>query len=119
MKKTFSKILSIILASLILLSIIPLSVFAAPASDLPENMIDSPILRALEYTGYDVQAQKDNGTLYQSGSYGSKCPESIRSNIHYGTSTSGKETVADSSTITVEHQIYLPLRKKVFAVRAL
>ena len=100
MKKTFSKILSIILASLILLSIIPLSVFAAPASDLPENMIDSPILRALEYTGYNVQAQKDNGTLYQSGSYGSKCPESIRSNIHYGTSTSGKETVADSSTIT-------------------
>ena len=73
---------------------------AAPASDLPENMIDSPILRALEYTGYDVQQQKDDGTLYQSGSYGSRIPSGILSGINYGTALSGKETVADSSTIT-------------------
>ena len=100
MKKNLSKILSIILASLLLLSVLPLSVFAAPASDLPENMIDSPILRALEYTGYDVQQQKDDGTLYQSGSYGSRIPSGILSGINYGTALSGKETVADSSTIT-------------------
>ena len=100
MKKNLSKILSIILASLLLISVLPLSVFAAPASDLPENMIDSPILRALEYTGYDVQAQKDDGTLYQSGSYGSRIPSGILSGINYGTALSGKETVADSSTIT-------------------
>lgn len=83
-----------------LLSMVPLSAMAAPASDLPDNMVDSPILRALEYTGYDVQQQKDDGTLYQSGSYGSGAPESVRSNIHYGTNMSGKETVADSSTVT-------------------
>lgn len=100
MKKNLSKILSIILASLLLISVLPLSVFAAPASDLPENMIDSPILRALEYTGYDVQQQKDDGTLYQSGSYGSSIPSGILSGINYGTALSGKETVADSSTIT-------------------
>ena len=98
--KNFKKILALCLSLLICISAIPLSVFAAPASDLPANMIDSPILRALEYTGYDVQAQKDNGTLYQSGSYSSKTPASIRSNIHYGTALSGKETVANSSTKT-------------------
>ena len=98
--KNFKKILALCLSILICISAIPLSVFAAPASDLPANMIDSPILRALEYTGYDVQAQKDNGTLYQSGSYSSKTPASIRSNIHYGTALSGKETVANSSTKT-------------------
>lgn len=97
----FSKrILSAVLAVIMLLSMVPLSAMAAPASDLPDNMVDSPILRALEYTGYDVQKQKNDGTLYQTGSYGSRCPESVRSNIHYGTSTSGKETVADSSTVT-------------------
>ena len=89
-----------LLAALLLLSMLPLSAAAAVASDLPQNMADSPILRALQYTGYDVQAQKDNGTLYQSGSYGSRTPASIRSKIGYGTSCSGKETVADNSTAT-------------------
>lgn len=98
--KNFKKILALFLSILICISAIPLSVFAAPAADLPANMIDSPILRALEYTGYDVQAQKDDGTLYQSGSYSSKTPAAIRSNIHYGTALSGKETVANSSTKT-------------------
>lgn len=93
-------ILPALLAALLLLSMLPLSAAAAVASDLPQNMADSPILRALQYTGYDVQAQKDNGTLYRSGSYGSRTPASIRSKISYGTSCSGKETVADSSTAT-------------------
>lgn len=100
MKKIGKRILSLILSFLILVSVLPISIFAAPASDLPANMIDSPILRALEYTGYDVQAQKDNGTLYQSGSYSSKTPANIRSNIHYGTALSGKETVANATTKT-------------------
>ena len=98
--KNFKKLLALFLSILICISAIPLSVFAAPAADLPANMIDSPILRALEYTGYDVQAQKDDGTLYQSGSYSSKTPAAIRSNIHYGTALSGKETVANNSTKT-------------------
>ena len=100
MAKKKTKFLSALLAVIMLLSMMPVSVFAAPASDLPANMVDSPILRALEYTGYDVQKQKDDGTLYQSGSYGNRTPADVLSNIHYGTATSGKETVADSSTST-------------------
>ena len=99
-KKKFSKVISALLAAVMLLCAMPMSAFAAPASDLPANMVDHSILRALEYTGYDVQAQKDNGTLYQSGSYGSRTPAGILSDIHYGTSTSGREPVADSSTPT-------------------
>ena len=98
--KKWSRITAMLLAVVMVIAAFPMNAFAAVASDLPDNMADHAILRALEYTGYDVQAQKNNGTLYQSGSYGSRCPESIRSNIHYGTSTSGKETVADSSTPT-------------------
>lgn len=32
---------------------------------IPDEMWDNAILRALEYTGYDVQRQKDKGQLYQ------------------------------------------------------
>ncbi len=99
--KSFSKkAIAVLIAIIMVISVIPITAMAAPASDLPANMVDSAILRALEYTGYDVQAQKDNGTLYQSGSYSSKTPANIRSNIHYGTALSGKETVANSSTKT-------------------
>lgn len=102
-KKLHTRLLSVFLALLLMMTAIPFSAITAsatPASDLPDNMVDSAILRALEYTGYDVQQQKDDGTLYQSGSYGSRTPTSVLSNIHYGTNLSGKETVADSSTVT-------------------
>lgn len=95
-----NKILSILLAIIITLSALPLTAIAAPASDLPSNMKDSSILRALAYTGYNVQAQKNDGTLYQSSSYGKYAPTSVRSKISYGTGLSGKETVANSSTVT-------------------
>ena len=100
-KSKFStRLLTMFLSVLMVLSIMPMSAFAAPASDLPANMVDHSILRALEYTGYDVQQQKNDGTLYQSGSYGSGTPSSVLSNISYGTNLSGQETVADSSTPT-------------------
>lgn len=95
-KKSFAMFLAIVMCIMAM----PFSAFAAVASDLPDNMADHAILRALEYTGYNVQKQKDNGTLYQSGSYGSRTPTDILSDISYGTSTSGKETVVDSSTVT-------------------
>lgn len=38
--------------------------------------------------------------MYQSGSYSSKTPVAIRSNIHYGTALSGKETVVNATTKT-------------------
>ena len=98
--KKFPKILSALLAVVMIMSAMPMSAFAAVASDLPANMADHSILRALEYTGYDVQKQIKDGTLYQSGSYGSRTPTSVLSDISYGTNLSGKETVADSSTPT-------------------
>lgn len=98
--KKMSKILSALLAVVMVIMAMPMSAFAAVASDLPDNMADSHILRALEYTGYNVQAQKNDGTLYQSNSYGSRTPSNILSDISYGTSTSGKENIADSSTVS-------------------
>ena len=100
MKKKFSKIMSAFLAGAMLLSTAPVRTFAAVASDLPDNMADSAILRALEYTGYDVQKQKNDGTLYKPGSFGSSAPASVLSDISYGLSLTGKETVSDSSTAT-------------------
>ena len=99
-KKISARVMAMLLAVVLILSAFPMSAFAAVASDLPDEMADHAILRALEYTGYDVQKQKDDGTLYQSGSYGSRTPTAILSGINYGTSTSGKETVADNSTVT-------------------
>ena len=98
--KNWKRMMAMLLAVIMVIAAFPMSAFAAVASDLPDNMADHAILRALEYTGYDVQKQKDNGTLYQSGSYGSRTPTDVLSGINYGTSTSGKETVADSSTVT-------------------
>ena len=102
-KKKVPKLIAMILALVMVFSILPISAFAAMASDIPEIMQDNAILRALEYTGYNVQKQKDNGTLYQSGYYGSRLQSNapdILSDISYGLSRSGKETVADSSTVT-------------------
>ena len=59
-KKFTARILSMLMAMLMLVSMLPTSVFAAPASDIPANMLDNVYLDALEYTGYKVQAQKND-----------------------------------------------------------
>lgn len=100
MKNIKKRIISIILAVIMLVGLIPSSVFAAPASDIPKNMLDHSILRSLAYTGYDVEAQKADGTIYQTSSISSRTPASVLSDISYGTSTTGFETVANSSTKT-------------------
>ena len=99
-KNKWSKVLAMVLAVVMVVMAMPMSAFAAVASDLPEEMVDHSILRALAYTGYDVDQQIADGTLYQSGSYGSRTPSNILSGINYATSTSGFETVADASTVT-------------------
>ena len=102
-KKKASKLIAMLLAVIMAFSALPFSVFAVVASDVPEAMQDNAILRALEYTGYNVQKQKDNGTLYQNGHYGSRLASNapdILSDISYGLSCSGKETVASGSTVT-------------------
>lgn len=99
-KNKWSKVLAMVLAVVMVVMAMPMSAFAAVASDLPEEMVDHSILRALAYTGYNVDKQIADGTLYQYGHYGSRIPTEILSGINYGTSTSGFETVADDSTVT-------------------
>ena len=48
-KKFTSRILSMLLAVLMLISMMPTSVFAAPASGIPAEMLDNVFLDALEY----------------------------------------------------------------------
>ena len=102
-KNKSARLLTMLLAVVMVMTSLPIAAFAAPASDIPETMCDNAILRALEYTGYDVQKQKDNGTIYQTGYYSSRLASNdpdVLSNISYSTSLSGKETIADSSTGT-------------------
>ena len=96
-KKFTSRILSMLLAMLMLVSMLPMSVFAAPASDIPAEMLDNVFLDALEYTGYKVQAQKDDGTIFKKYSGGATA---YLSKISYGLNKYGTETVAKSGTAT-------------------
>lgn len=70
---------------------------------IPDEMWDNSILRALEYTGFNLQKLKDNGWLYVneyiSGSLKTNAPD-VLSNIHYGEMPNGDETVSDPSTPT-------------------
>lgn len=96
--KKFKRLLSFCLAVIMLFCMMPLTLFAAPASDIPADMLDNAYLDALEYTGYKVQTQKDDGTIFKK--YSSSAPASVRSNISYGTGPSGLETVSNSGTST-------------------
>ena len=78
----------------------------ADMSLIPDEMYDNAILRALEYTGYDVQWLKDNGYLYVaqycSSNLKTYAPQ-VLSGIgydDYAPYMNGDETVADSSTVT-------------------
>ena len=100
-KRKFSaRILSVFLAMLMFVGALPTTAFAAPASDIPKEMLDNVYLDALAYTGYGVQAQKNDGTIFKV--VGSKTPSSILSGIGYDYSyvNRGTETVADSSTVS-------------------
>lgn len=73
---------------------------------IPEEMYDNAILRALEYTGFDVQWLKDNGYLYVrqyiSSNLKTNAPD-VLSGIgydDYSPFVNGDETVADSSTVS-------------------
>ena len=80
-----------------IISLIPSTVFAAPAADIPDEMLDNAYLDALAYTGYKVQAQMDDGSIYKT--YGSRAT-AYGSNISYGLAKYGTETVAKSGTAT-------------------
>lgn len=73
---------------------------------IPDEMWDNTILRALEYTGYDVQRQKDKGQLYQYPYIASRLKTNdpaVLSDIGYwdsGSCPNGDETVDDPTTVT-------------------
>jgi len=78
----------------------------ADMSLIPDEMYDNYILRALAYTGYDVDYLKDNGYLYvaqyTSSNIKTYAPQ-VLSNIGYDDYSpfcNGDETVADPSTVT-------------------
>ena len=96
-KKFTARILSMLMVMLMLVSMLPTSVFAAPASDIPANMLDNVYLDALEYTGYKVQAQKNDGTIFKKYSGGATA---YLSKISYGLNKYGTETVTKSGTAT-------------------
>ncbi len=100
MKKTLKKLIAILLTVVTVIGIFPLSTFATPASDIPDEMLDNVYLDALAHTGYDVQGLKDNGQIFKK--YGSMVSDSILSNISYDSSfaNEGIETVTDTSTIS-------------------
>lgn len=75
---------------MLVLSALPLS--AAPASDIPADMLDNVFLDALTYTGYKTETQKADGSIFKT--YGTKTPSSVLSGIGYGTGPSGLETVS-------------------------
>lgn len=82
------------------------SLMALDQSYIPDEMQDNAILRALEYTGYDVQYLKDNGYLYIQQYTGSSIlnyAPNVLSDIGYwesGACPNGDETVKDSSTVS-------------------
>ena len=70
---------------------------------IPDSLWDNSILRALAYTGFNVQKLKDNNRLYKyeyiSGSLLTN-DSSVLSNIGYGEYPNGDETVSNGSTPT-------------------
>ena len=63
-KNKWSKVLAMVLAVVMVVMAMPMSAFAAVASDLPEEMVDHSILRALAYTGYDVDQPDSRKTQH-------------------------------------------------------
>ena len=56
--------LTVVLTLLMIIATIPLSVFAAPAAGISKEMLDNEFIDALEYTGYNVEAQKNDGSIF-------------------------------------------------------
>lgn len=89
-----------------ILEVNPCAVATMSQGGIPDEMWDNSILRALEYTGYDVQWLKDNNKLYNAQYIASSLKNnrpSVLSDIGYyssGECPNGDETITDSSTVT-------------------
>lgn len=71
-------------------------------SAVPQEMLNSDVLQALQYLGVNVQRLKNDGVLYHLGYIGSKTPSYAHSPIPYSKNGngSGLQTIANSSTPT-------------------
>ncbi|MCD7832176.1 MAG: prealbumin-like fold domain-containing protein [Firmicutes bacterium] len=105
--KTGTRFISCVLAVMMVVTaltgIFPATVSASTESGVGSEMWDNIYLDALAYTGYDVQAQKTNGDLfdtYASGATAYNTQRDASIYIKYGSGASGTETVSDSSTKT-------------------
>ncbi len=98
MKQPIKRCLALLMCMVMLFAALPLSALAAPNANIPKEMLDNVFLDALAYTGYDVAAQKKDGTIFVK--YSSATPDAVLSNIGYGTGPTGFETVNDSSTVS-------------------
>lgn len=87
------RFVAMLLAAIMILGALPMSAFAAPASDIPSEMLDNKYLDALAYTGYKVQAQKDDGTIFKKYGYQLE-GSSILSGITYDYTCNGLETTS-------------------------
>lgn len=68
MKNIFSRSMSLLLAIVVMLSLLPFSAIKASAAeqtDVPQNMWTNYALRSLEYLGYNLDQQKADGMLYK------------------------------------------------------
>ncbi len=86
--KRFKKITAVLLAALLVCAALPFSAFAAPKGDIPKAMLDNVYLDALAYTGYNVQGQKNDGSIFVK--YGSTAT-AYNTKIGYGAGSSGLE----------------------------
>lgn len=89
--KKFKKILSVFLATLVLVMAVPFTAFTAsaltPASD------DNVFLDAIEYLGYDIQGLKRDGRLFSSSTWENKnLRRQYLSDVPYGAGCTGLET---------------------------
>lgn len=98
MKNIKVKFFALFISVLIILASLPFAAVAAPALDIPSEMLDNAYMRALAYTGYNVQSQKNDGTIFKV--YSSNVPATVRSAIGYGTNCYGNETIANTATKT-------------------
>ena len=94
-KGKIKRILSGIFAAMVAVTAVPVTGFASISADVPEEMRSNIFLDALAYTGYDVQAQINDGSLYNT--VGGAVPSSVLSNITYSSSVypTGLEKTAD------------------------
>ena len=96
MKRKIKRLVAALMAVITMVNILPATAFAAPASDIPDEMADNVLLDALAYTGYDVQSQKNDGTLFIN--YGGSTPSSVLSNIGYASSGSTSATGLETNS---------------------